>query len=113
MKNEKLTAVTNKICELLKGSSLDPIKECSVKSQYEGVELTHKGVKITSPIREAEVLAALDKLNHGDAFIDMSGYLYYVTSDPHCEDSVLIKLGQPLSNQPTEVIEFLFNILVK
>lgn len=27
MKNEKLTAVTNKICELLKGSELDPMRK--------------------------------------------------------------------------------------
>lgn len=27
MNNEKLTAVTNKICELLKGSSLDPMRK--------------------------------------------------------------------------------------
>lgn len=99
MKNEKLNAVTNKICELLKGTDLDPA-------------IRHYGQSVGfASIREAEVLAALDKLNWGDAFIDMSGWLYYVTSNPHCENSVLIKLGQPLSSQPTEVIEFLFDVL--
>ena len=142
MNKEKLTAVTNKICELLKGSSLDPMElrvGCYIKDIWDYEDMYVVGINerclyacnsngqsriplpvsnsisiIGSPIREAEVLAALNSIEIDIAIMMDGELLIYPLSDREFMlTGIRWQLGQPLSSQPTEVIEFLFNILVK
>lgn len=105
---EKLTAVINKICELLNGSSLDPMRNTD---RTWGMDLPH-------PIREAEVLAALCgiKTDYGNFGYSMDTYGSIFWIEEHATELTTHEgcewiLGQPLSSQPTEVIDFLFNVL--
>lgn len=145
---EKLTVVTNKICELLKGSDLDPMElkagciirpyqancdyqiymmssgyfhifatkqfKCGTKNETVKYPVSSPYDIIGSPIREAEVLAALNRVSKYDCdwMLDGDGYFNYSDQDGGIEYSAKRwQLGKPLSNQPKEVIDFLFNVL--
>jgi hypothetical protein len=100
---ERLKEVTEKICELLKDSELNPTK------------LTSWSGYMTIPIREAEVLMALGESKNPNFYtaIDYSGnfienYCGEYENSPHSWT-----LGKPLSEQSEETIEFLHQILVR
>ena len=92
----KLQVVTDKICELLKGTELDPI-------HYDTVNLNH------GPIQEAEVLTALNKL---ESTVEILNCGAIVDLDDH--DVVPCGawlLGKTLVDQSPETIDFLFTVL--
>lgn len=144
MKNEKLTAVTNKICELLKGTELDPMVlkigcyvGCNEFPRFKVSSYSEKYVYgitdsgeyasmisrqlgsfkiIGSPIREAEVLAALREAPLCNEYaLDEDGYFlkreyegWVCVSDDHEKWYLGKHLDHP-ENKPA--VEFLFNVL--
>ncbi len=100
----KLQIVIDKICELLKGTELDPMYQNSM------------GGWMRKPIREAEVLMALEKeaVTEGYWCIITDGEIYNPAGFDYpddSDDSPHWQLGRALSDQSPETIEFLFNCL--
>lgn len=98
----KLQKVTDKICELLKGTELDQLETC---------EVLMGGTRFAT-IREAEVLMALGGLYT----IDGGGCIYEYCDNRGDNETyacldVEWNLGKPLQDQSPETIEFLFNVL--
>ena len=144
--SDKLKAVTDKICELLKGTELDPKKikiGCVVKmpddipllvldiTEYTvnqdmnivtvfGNDRTYKYTQrsfgeqciVGSPIREAEVLMALGKVNYLAFSINGEGeILENEIIEGIADTGYKWVLGKPLDQQSSETIEFLHQIL--
>lgn len=138
---DKLKKVTNKICELLKGTELNPMvlkNGCKIETFHNGrgvivydygvslCALSYHNMKtssiktfeiqkiIGSPIRESEVLMAL-----GDTYaIDGDGiFMKLGEYDTKSDGFVYTNLSEPwqlgkhISSQSHEVIEFLYNVL--
>lgn len=102
----KLKEVTEKICELLKGGELDPMRVIERAWNSD----------IARPIREAELLMALSNapIEHTYAIHEEGDFLAY---DKGCngwdyDNGTCWTLGKPLSEQPQETINFLHQILI-
>jgi len=103
---ERLKEVTEKICELLKGSELEFTMCDKLSTDFNG--------NLFRPIREAEILMAL----YFDINIFKSKTYITACDVLHTETisrkyNIPWQLGKPLSEQSKETIEFLHKILVR
>jgi hypothetical protein len=114
----KLKEVTEKICELLEGTDLHPLKPIVFDPMFDDpigscpIEL-EKEIK---PIREGELLMSFKKIekNRTEYAIDHNGD--FLTIDKNCEiecPNCNWQLGKPLHEQSKETIEFLHEILMR
>ena len=124
---EKLNEVKSEICELLKGTELDPmelkvgciLEHPVTKTRFKVDSNEHTDddqIKslvniIGSPIREAEVLMALGEASINERYAICEDGCFMSCDEVWIGCGEEWELGKTIDQQSDETIEFLFNVL--